>query len=128
MLYKKVRVAGKVGVVVEVRDGFARVILEGEERWYPIEELEEVSVLDRLIRGELDDPMDFVLAMDAYRLDTEYKFNPYVLASSTKIEIFPHQIDEVTLMLDRPCSFCWRSQPFSSAGLRRFIRSLQLSG
>lgn len=101
MLYKKVRAAGKSGIVVEVRSGFARVIMEGEERWFPVEELEEISVLDRLIKGELDDPMDFVLAMDAYRLDTEYKFNPYVLASSTKIEIYPHQIDEVTLMLDR---------------------------
>ena len=35
-------------------------------------------------------------------MHTEYRFNPYVLAASTKIEIFPHQIDEVMLMLDRP--------------------------
>jgi superfamily II DNA or RNA helicase len=32
----------------------------------------------------------------------EYKFNPYVLASSTKINIFPHQIDEVIKILDNP--------------------------
>ena len=46
--------------------------------------------------------MDFILSVDAYRLLTEYKFNPYVLASSTKINIFPHQIDEVIQILDNP--------------------------
>ena len=46
--------------------------------------------------------MDFILGIDAYRLLTEYKFNPYVLASSTKIQIFPHQIDEVTWALENP--------------------------
>ncbi|RLG37221.1 MAG: hypothetical protein DRN91_06030 [Candidatus Alkanophagales archaeon] len=104
MLFKKVKVRGKDrdGIVLEVRDGFAKIVSDGEEFWYPLSELEEVKIVDRLIKGDLDDPLDFILSMDAYRLYTEYKFNPYVLASSTKIEIFPHQIDEVTLMLDRP--------------------------
>ncbi|MEM2233746.1 MAG: helicase-related protein, partial [Nitrososphaerota archaeon] len=30
------------------------------------------------------------------------KFNPFVLASSTKIEIFPHQIDALMTLLERP--------------------------
>ena len=102
MLFKKVKVKGKNrdGIVLEVRDGFAKIVSDGEEFWYPLSELEEI--VDRLIKGDLDDPLDFILSMDAYRLHTEYRFNPYVLASSTKIEIFPHQIDEVMLMLDRP--------------------------
>jgi len=104
MLFKKVKVKGKNrdGVVLEVRGGFAKIVSDGEELWYPLSELEEVKIVDRLIKGDLDDPLDFILSMDAYRLHTEYRFNPYVLASSTKIEIFPHQIDEVMLMLDRP--------------------------
>ena len=104
MLFKKVRIKGRnrEGIVLEVRDGFAKIVSEGEEFWYPLSELEEIKIVDRLIEGDLDDPLDFILSMDAYRLHTEYKFNPYVLASSTKIEIFPHQIDEVMLMLDRP--------------------------
>jgi len=102
MLYRKVKVRDMEGIVLEVRDGFAKILARGEIFWYPLSEVEEIDVIDRLVKGEIDDPVDFILAMDAYRLDTEYKFNPYVLASSTKVEIFPHQIDEVTLMLDQP--------------------------
>jgi len=103
MIFKKVRIKGRNrdGIVLEVRDGFAKIISNGEVFWYPLSELEEIKIVDRLIEGDLDGPLDFILSMDAYRLHTEYKFNPYVLASSTKIEIFPHQIDEVMLMLDR---------------------------
>ena len=102
MLYKRVKVGDKHGVVIEVRDNFAKVFIDGEIRWLPIDELEEINLSRRLISGDLDDPIDFTLAIDAYRLENEYKYNPYVHASSTKIEIFPHQIDEVSIMLDRP--------------------------
>ena len=104
LLFKKVRIKGRNrdGIVLEVRDGFAKIVSDGEEFWYPLSELEEIKIVDRLIEGDLDDPLDFILSMDAYRLHTEYRFNPYVLASSTKIEIFPHQIDEVMTILDRP--------------------------
>lgn len=83
MLFRKVRIEGKNrdGIVLEVRDGFAKIVSDGEEFWYPLSELEEVKIVDRLIEGDLDDPLDFILSMDAYRLHTEYKFNPYVLAS-----------------------------------------------
>jgi len=94
---------GRAGTVAELRDGFAMIVLEdGRQEWLPIEELEEdMSLVERLLRGDLDEGIDFILAVDAYRLLTEYKFNPYVLASSTKITIYPHQIDEVTYILDR---------------------------
>jgi len=94
---------GRAATVAELRDGFARIVLvDGRQEWAPIEELEEdLSLVDRLLRVDLDEGIDFILAVDAYRLLTEYKFNPYVLASSTKITIYPHQIDEVTHILDR---------------------------
>ena len=83
---------GRAGAVAELRDGFAMIVLEdGRQEWLPIEELEEdMSLVERLLRGDLDEGIDFILAVDAYRLLTEYKFNPYVLASSTKITIYPH--------------------------------------
>jgi SNF2 family DNA or RNA helicase len=59
-------------------------------------------LLDRLLKKDLDSGLDFILSADAYRLLIEYRFNPYVLASSTKINIFPHQIDEVIKILDNP--------------------------
>jgi superfamily II DNA or RNA helicase len=96
---------GRAGLVVELREGFARVLPQNTVRdeWYPIEEIEEeLSLVERLLRNDVDDGIDFILSIDAYRLLTEYKFNPYVLASSTKITIYPHQIDEVIRMLERP--------------------------
>ena len=41
-----------------------------------------------------------MLSMDAYRLLVAQAWSPYVLASSTKIQMFPHQIDEVMWALD----------------------------
>jgi superfamily II DNA or RNA helicase/CRISPR/Cas system-associated exonuclease Cas4 (RecB family) len=94
---------GRTGIIVELRDGFARVVIDdGSQLWSPAEELvEELGLVERFLKGEIDEGIDFILAMDAYRLLTEYKFNPYVLASSTKITIYPHQIDEVIHILDR---------------------------
>ena len=96
---------GRIGLVLEVKGDFARILPQdaAREEWHPIESLEEeVSLIERLLRNELDDGLDFILSVDAYRLLTEYRFNPYVLASSTKVTIYPHQIDEVVRMLERP--------------------------
>lgn len=99
----KVRSKGERGTVLEVREGFARVLTQSGDTWYPLDELEEdLSLVDRLMKGMVDDGLDFILSVDAYRLLSEFKFNPYVLASSTKISIFPHQIDEVSKLLDNP--------------------------
>ena len=91
--------SGDVGVVVGVRDNFVRVFTGVVDAWFPVDEVEEdVVLVDRFLREDFDDGVDFILSMDAYRLFVEYKFNPYVLASSTKIMIFPHQIDEVVYL------------------------------
>ncbi|MEM1951159.1 MAG: helicase-related protein [Candidatus Nitrosocaldus sp.] len=94
----------KEGIIINKKDGFAEVFIpkEHSSNWYPLDQLEDKSneLIDRLITGRIDEVIDFVLAIDAYRLLTEYRFNPYVLASSTKIQIFPHQIDEVVRVLD----------------------------
>ena len=91
----------KTGSVVELNNGFARVKYDNKADWFPISELHETAdeLLNRLIKNDLDDEIDFVVAMDAYRLHVAQLWEPYVFASSNRIKIFPHQIDEVTWAL-----------------------------
>ena len=102
----KVRIQGTelTGSVVETNEGFARVSIGDKIEWKPFAELEEISdeLLNRMLKGELDNSLDFILAIDANRLLVEQLWNPYVFASSSRIEIFPHQIDEVTWALENP--------------------------
>ena len=95
----KVRIKGKnsEGIIISIKDNFAEVNIENENRWIPIDDLYEISdeLVSRILKNDLDDGIDFILGIDAHRLLNEYRFNPYVLASSTKIQIFPHLIDEV---------------------------------
>lgn len=95
---------GREGVVLEMNGNFACVLIDGKKEWHRVDELIDVTdeLIDRFISNQHDQAMHFILAMDAYRLLTEYRFNPYVLASSTKIRVFPHQIDEVIKMIDEP--------------------------
>ena len=100
----KVAIRGKEssGTVLEVKDRFANVSTGSQSSWHPVEDLTDISdrLLSRLLEGETDDPLKFILAVDANRLMTKYQFDPYVLASSTKITIYPHQIQEVIWGLD----------------------------
>ena len=92
----------KQGIVLAVKDNFAEISIDSKKLWKPFDDLTDISdeQLNKIIQGKYDDSLDFILAVDANRLLNEYKFNPYVLASSTKITIFPHQIDEVTWGLE----------------------------
>jgi len=94
----------KVGIVLDVKDDFASVNYQNKTEWFPISDLHESSdeLLNKLIKNEIDDEVNFVLAMDAYRLHTAQLWEPYVFATSNRIRIFPHQIDEVTWALDNP--------------------------
>ena len=85
----KVRIKGKdvEGIVITIKDNFIEVNVENQNQWFPIHDLEEISdeLVSRILKNDLDEGIDFILGIDAHRLLTEYKFNPYVLASSTKI-------------------------------------------
>ena len=100
----KVSVPGKesVGTVLEVRDNFASVSVDSQISWYPIKDLTDVSdrLLSRILEDKTDSPLGFILTVDANRLMTKYQFDPYVLASSTRIAIYPHQIREVMWGID----------------------------
>ena len=102
----KVRIKGKntQGIIISIKDTFAQVNIDNQNEWLPISDLEEISdeLVSRILKNDLDEGIDFILGVDAHRLLTAYRFNPYVLASSTKIQIFPHQIDEVIWALDNP--------------------------
>jgi len=92
------------GIVLETKEGFALVNIGDKNEWRPFSELEEISdeLLNRMLKGDLDSSLDFILAIDANRLLVEQLWNPYVFASSSRIQIFPHQIDEVTWALENP--------------------------
>jgi superfamily II DNA or RNA helicase len=101
----RIKSKNKEGTVIGLKEGFANIIVDesGQPEWFQKENIEELDqLIDRFLKNDLDEPLDFILSMDAYRLLTEYRFNPFVLASSTKITIYPHQIDEVFKMLDNP--------------------------
>jgi superfamily II DNA or RNA helicase len=102
----KVRIKGKddEGIIISIKDSFAEINIENQNQWIPITDLEEISdeLVSRILKNDLDEGIDFILGIDAHRLLNEYRFNPYVLASSTKIQIFPHQIDEVIWGLENP--------------------------
>ena len=94
----------KNGIVLEVKDDFVQVNYQNKTEWFPISDLTESSdeLLSKLIKNEIDEEVNFLLAMDAYRLHTAQLWDPYVFASSSRIQIFPHQIDEVSWALDNP--------------------------
>ena len=94
-----------IGTVLEVDGRFARVSVDsrqGAGSWHPISDLTDISdrLVSKLMEGDVDRPLRFILSVDANRLMTKYRFDPYVLASSTKITIYPHQIDEVVWGVD----------------------------
>lgn len=95
----RVSVPGKrsTGIVLGIKNDFAEVNVDSQTSWHPLDELVDVSdmLLSRLLEGDTDSVLEFILATDAHRLVAKYRFDPYVLASSTKIAIYPHQIDEV---------------------------------
>lgn len=97
-----IRGKNKTGIVLNIQNNFAQISIDSQSEWQPLDNLMDISdrLLNRLIQGDMDEPLKFMLAVDANRLMTKYKFDPYVLASSTKITIFPHQIDEVTWGID----------------------------
>ena len=99
----KIIAQGFSGTVVDIQDGFAEVSYQNVKNWFPMSQLIDTAddLLGKLTSGDLNDDVDFKLSMDAYRLRNAQSWEPYVLAASNKIDIFPHQIDELTWVLDR---------------------------
>lgn len=91
------------GTVLDIKDGFAEVAYKDKRQWFPISQLIDSSdeLFARLTSEDFDDDLRFKLAMDAYRLRNAQSWEPYVLAASNRIDIFPHQVDELTWVLDR---------------------------
>ena len=94
---------GLNGTVVDIKDSFAEVAYQGGRNWFQLSQLVDATdeLLGKITSGNLDDELEFKLAMDAYRLRNAQSWEPYVLAASNKIRIFPHQVDELAWVLDR---------------------------
>lgn len=93
---------GLDGIVMEVKNDFVEVSYQDGRRWFPLSQLIDTTdeLLSKFTSGGLNNELDFKLSMDAYRLRNAQSWEPYVLAASNKIDIFPHQIDELTWILD----------------------------
>ncbi len=89
------------GTICSINPRTIQVMMNGKFRYYTYDKID--LVYDPL--GKMDKPntaLQFIIGIDAHRLFTEYRFNPYVLASSTKIKLFPHQINAVIWGLENP--------------------------
>jgi superfamily II DNA or RNA helicase len=104
----RVEVKGRRGTVIsswEHED--KRIYLvhfdDGQKGYVRGEDIELAKdALERLVNMDLDDFIDFVLYIDATRLLLEYAYNPYVLASTSKIDVVPHQVGAVARMVSIP--------------------------
>ena len=99
----KIKTSNGLGVIKSIGTNSVEVLVDGKAGRYDIDTVDLVyDPVGKLLEGRIDGAIQFILGIDAHRLYTEYQFNPYVLASSTKIKIFPHQIEEVIWGLDNP--------------------------
>ena len=91
------------GRIINVHPQSIEVLINSKVKQYESGRVDLVyNPLGKLGKNKTDTALQFILGIDAHRLLAEYKFNPYVLASSTKIKIFPHQINEVIWGLENP--------------------------
>ncbi len=77
-----------------------------------------LSPVEKAIAGEFDNPDHFNLMVEASRLSCMYLYDPLLSLSTTKITIFPHQVEAVYRMLD---SFWPRYLLADDAGLGKTI-------
>lgn len=91
------------GQVKEINSQSVNVLIGLKSRRYESSKVDLVyDPFGRIRANKTDTALQFILGIDAHRLLAEYRFNPYVLATSTKIKIFPHQINEVIWGLENP--------------------------
>lgn len=90
------------GVVLEIKNGFAFIRFNNTTVWKPIDELLDDNdiFLQKYLRGNLDDLHEFVLTVDSNRLEVAHLWDPLVLASATRIDPYPHQLNSVVWILD----------------------------
>ena len=84
------------GIIKSIQGKSILVLINSKTKRYDSNKISMIyDPISKLAKNETSNHLHFVLGMDAHRLYAEYRFNPYVLATSTKIKIFPHQINEV---------------------------------
>ncbi len=98
-----VRTPDGTGTITGMDARSAKVQTGTGSKWYELDTLDMIyDPIAKMCKKQIDDCLQFATGIDAHRLYTEYRFNPYVLAASTKIKIFPHQINEVMWGLENP--------------------------
>jgi len=91
------------GRIVAINPKTIQVLIDSKARWYESSKVDLIyDPFGKITQNRIDTALQFILGVDAHRLLAEYQFNPYVLATSTKIKIFPHQINAVIWGLENP--------------------------
>jgi len=95
---------GTSGIVLSIENDFAQIRSGHDVHWYKITDLVSIedNFIDKFMNKNFDTLHDFVLCVDANRLDIAHKWNPIVYASATRIDIYPHQLESVMWALHNP--------------------------
>jgi len=92
----------KQGTVIELKDSFACVKTHGDIQWHPLTDLVDNDdlFLTKYLQGKFDSLHDFIFTVDSHRLQVAHMWDPLVLASSTRIALYPHQLNAVVWALN----------------------------
>lgn len=109
------------GTVLEIKDNFANVKTRDSTQWYPISDLNDSDsyFLNKYLQGKFDNLHDFILTVDSHRLQVAHMWDPLVLASSTRITLYPYQLNSVVWTLNN-----FRVLIADEAGLGKTITAL----
>lgn len=90
------------GIVLEIKNGFASIRFNDTTIWKPINEIMDYNdtFFQKYSQGKLDNLHDFVLTVDSNRLEVAHLWDPLVLASATRIDPYPHQLNSVVWIID----------------------------
>lgn len=90
------------GTVLEINNNFANVKTHNDTQWYPLTDLVDSDnmFLNKYLQSKFDSLHDFILTVDSHRLQVAHMWDPLVLASSSRITLYPHQLNAVVWVLD----------------------------
>ena len=104
----RVEAEGRRGTVISIWEHSGKKVYwihfdDGDKGYFHEEDISLApDALERLKERNLDNFLDFILYVDATRLLLDYAYNPYVLASTSKIDVLPYQVEAVARIVSTP--------------------------
>lgn len=109
------------GTVLEIKNNFANIKTRDGTQWCPLSDLIDTNnlFLNKYLQGKFNSSHDFILTVDSHRLQVAHMWDPLVLASSTRITLYPYQLNSVVWALNN-----FRVMIADEAGLGKTITTL----